>query len=357
MKRPLLSFFMILLLAAPVLAASYTLPGTDPTEGYKHHNNIGIRGEVMINLNVTLINTAPFPKFVMVNPRYDFTVYRRNNGEYIIGIRDTNGKTVYHINNLSANTLNYHLGFWIRPYETVVVNFRITNSTSYLPQMKDYRSLCGGGRITDLTFTNGTVSNGTVSVNEGLSNPICDVLYPQIINTPEVVDITSLLPLIDGYIKILKYSGTVTFRLINVPDESGEFWSVFAVSLPVIFAGAAHYDFEPNYTMTYNEYMEKFVDEYRGVGIEKKKPETPQVSENLFSLTGSLLSGVSVTQPRPVKRENTTFLDYPVWIIWLGKSLDIKYHVSWNNNEKVSPSGGEKEKVWVILDRGNFERR
>ena len=356
MKRLLLSFLVLLLLAGNALAFSYTLPGTDPTESYKHHNNIGIRGELMIDLNVTIINTAPFPKFVMVNPRYDFKVYRRNNGEYVYGVRNTSGTTVHYVGNFSANTLNYHLGFWIRPYETVVVNFRITNKTSYLLPMSNYNTLCGGGQITDLTFTNGSVTKGKVSVNDKLSNPICDVMYPQIINRPEVVDITSLLPLIDGYVKILKYSGTVTFRLINVPDENDEFWSVFAVSIPAIFTGASHYDFEPNYTMTYNEYMDKFVEEYRGVKIEKRAPETLQSSNNLFSLTGNLLTGVPAAAPLPVKK-NSTLMDYPIWIIWLGKSLDIKYNVSWNNREKVSLSGGEKEKVWVILDRGNFERK
>ncbi|GEM_PF-850675 len=359
MKRLIISFFIIMLLAVPVLASSYTLPGTDPIEKYKHHNNIGIRGELTIDLNVTLINTAPFPKFVMINPRYDFKIYRNGYNEYMYGVRNNEGTTIHYINDFSANTLNYHLGFWIRPYETVVVNFQITDNTSYLLNLADYKSLCGGGQITNLTFINGSVVNGKVNVDETLSNPICDVFYPQIINTPQVVDITSILPLIDGYVKILKYSGVVNLKLINVPDESNEFWSLFGISLPVIFSGAAHYDFKPNYTMTYNEYMEKFVQEYKGINIHPERREKPpeSLTANMFSLTDNLLTGISTPTLTHSEEKTANFMDYPIWIFWLGKNVDIKYHVSWNNEEKVSLSEGEKEKVWIILDRGNFERR
>ncbi|NJE46105.1 hypothetical protein E3E35_01500 [Thermococcus sp. GR7] len=322
MKRLAVSLFILLLASSLVSAATYTLPGDT-------YNNIGILGQVMIDLNVTIVNTASFPKFIVVNPRYDFTVYRLDNSEamkaFFLG-----DSVIHNLSNIQRTTLNYYTGFWIMPYETVVVNFRITSHYSYIVPTVNYQTVCGDqAKITSVEY-NGSQVSGVIGDLDDISVISCGVIYPQLINTPKVVYLKSMFPIVDGHIKILKYDGTVTFRLTNVPNEGGLFNTFFAASIPVIFDGAKTYDFVPNYTMTYKEYMEDFVWRYKGLTSPQKTPQ-PQPAPSLpgmFQLSNTLISGISVGTPEITPPQQAGF-DFPVWIIFMGRSVDITYHVSW----------------------------
>ncbi|WP_258083457.1 hypothetical protein [Thermococcus thermotolerans] len=321
MKRLAASLFILLLASSLVSAATYTLPGDT-------YNNIGVMGEVMINLNVTIVNTAPFPKFIVVNPRYDFTVYRLDNSESVQAF--LLGDTVVHnISNVQRTTLNYYTGFWIMPYETVVVNFRITSHYSYIIPTIDYQTVCGdSAKITSVEY-NGSSVSGVVQDLDDIGVLSCGVVYPQLINTPKVIYMRSMFPIIDGHIKILGYEGDVTFRLTNVPNEAGIFNTFFAAAIPVIFNGANMTDFTPNYTMTYRDYMEEFIWKYKGLNPPQKTQPQPLPSmPGMFQLSNSLISGVSVGIPE-IKPPEYAGFDFPIWIIFMGKGVDITYHVSW----------------------------
>lgn len=323
MKRLAATLFILLLASSLVSAVTYQLPGEE-------YNNIGIMGEVMINLNVTMVNTAPFPKFIVVNPRYDFTVYRLGNVESMqaFKIGDT---VIHHINDVQKTTLNYYTGFWIMPYETVVVNFQITSHYSYVIPTLDYETVCGDtAKITSVEY-NGSSVSGVIEDLDDISILSCGVIYPQLVNTPKVVYLRSMFPIVDGHIKILKYEGDVTFRLTNVPNEAGFFRTFFAASIPVIFDGADLSDFTPNYTMTYREYMEEFVWRYKGLNPPQKTPPQPMPSlPGMFQLSSTLISGPSVGTPEMAPPKDVGF-DFPVWIIFTGRGVDITYHVSWKN--------------------------
>ncbi|ASJ08200.1 hypothetical protein A3L11_02740 [Thermococcus siculi] len=330
MKRLVATLFILLLASSLVSAETYTLPGETPDK--KPYNNIGILGEVMVDLNVTIVNTAPFPKFVIVNPRYDFHVLRLSGDEGMSTFR-ING-TTYHVpSRLDRTSLNYYLGFWVMPYETVVVNFRIPYNNSYLLQTTDYKSVCGDtGKITNVTYqvVNGTLQyGGKIEEPEDISILSCGVMYPQLINTPMMISMRSMFPMNDGHIKVLKYEGTVTFRLTNAPNRAGVFNTFFAASIPVIFKEARIYNFTPNYTMTYREYMDEFVWRYKGLEPPKKNEPQPLPGfSNMFQLSDTLLSGVSVGTPE-IKPPREAGLDFPVWIVFMGKSVEIKYNVEW----------------------------
>lgn len=335
MKRLLATFFILLLASSLVSAETYTLPGSTP-DG-KPYNNIGILGEVMIDLNVTVINTAPFPKFVVVNPRYDFHVLRLSGDEGMTSYRV--GSTSYHVpSSLERTSLNYYIGFWLMPYETVVVNFRIPYNDSYVVHTYDYKTPCGdSSRMTEVKYDviNGTLqyTGGHVEVSDHLYPVECGVIYPPLVNTPMMLTLRAMFPLDDGYVRVLGYEGTVTFRLTNVPDRTGLFNTFFAAALPVIFKGAKTYGFTPNYTMTYREYMDEFVWKYRGVNPPERhrvQTQSSPATSNMFQLSNTLLTGVSVGAP-VVKPPKEAGLDFPVWIIFLGRnSVEISYHVEWS---------------------------
>ncbi|ASJ09815.1 hypothetical protein A3L12_00100 [Thermococcus sp. P6] len=321
MKSVAASLFILLLASSLVSAATYSLPGGT-------YNNIGVMGEVLVDLNVTLLNIAPFPKFVIVNPRYDFTVYRLDKGESVTSFL-SNDTVFQSISNAQRTTLNYYTGFWIMPYETVVVNFRITSNHSYVIPALDYRTVCGDyAKITSVEYNGSNLSEGVVQGLDDIGVLTCGVLYPQLINTPKVIYLRGMFPINDGYVKILKYEGDVTFRLTNVPNEAGIFNTFFAVAIPVIFNGANVTDFTPNYTMTYKEYMEEFVWRYKGLNRpQRSQPVFPSVP-GMFQLSDSLISGIPVGVSGPGSERRVDF-DFPVWIVFMGRSVDIAYHVSW----------------------------
>ncbi len=327
----------ILSLSLNALAEDYTLPGGD-------YNNIGLKGELVMSVNVTLVNLAPYPKFVVVNPLYDFQVYRLGGNESMRGVKnETTGSTVHYLPpDLSKNTLNYRVGFWVYAYETVKVAFRITEARHYTLPLKDYSDDCSGSAgISVLRYENGTLIGGEINSVQDLNQPVCGVVYPQLLNSPLVIRFNDILPSMDGYVKMLKYEGSVELKITDVPDSAGvndtpdrEFPLLFAVSEPLLFENATSYEYEPPYSMNYTDYM-NFILGYRGLSMKKGSPTTPQTNEEngLFPLTGNLISGISV--PEAQKTETTIKpLNFPVWVVYMGpgvNTLEIKYRVKWEN--------------------------
>ncbi len=328
MRKVAVSLFVLLLASSLVGATTYTLPGST-SYGYPY-NNIGLLGTVSMEVNVTLLNTAPFPKFIIVNPRYDFRVNRLSGSESMTAY--LNGTQPVHVlpASLARNTLNYRVGFWIYPYEAVVVTFIINQNYSYPIPMENYQDVCGGqDQLSDLSYTNGTLTGGHILSGDDIGTMICGVVYPELLNAPKIVYMQSLFPLRDGNIKILKYNGVVHFTITNVPSQNGEFRTFFAVAIPVIFKGANITDFTPNYTMMYSDYVHRFIWRYMGVEAPTppEPPSMPHVS-NMFQLTNTLITGQSVEPVIPKPPAEPKF-DFPVWIILMGKEVEITYHISW----------------------------
>ncbi len=132
-----------------------------------------------------------------------------NNDEKARAFRVGNSSVVHTVWNVQRTTLNYYTGFWIMPYETVVVNFRITSNYSYVLQTMDYRTVCGdSAKMTSVDYSGSNVS-GIVQDLDDIAVLSCGVMYPpQLINTPpKVIYMRSMFPILDGYIKILGYEG------------------------------------------------------------------------------------------------------------------------------------------------------
>jgi hypothetical protein len=330
-----LAFVIFLSSSALVSADSYTVPGTSP-DGIPY-NNIGISGEIMVNLNVTLINTAPYPKFVVVNPRYDFIVHRNNDSEWMVNYRSSGGIEGRITLEALKHSLNYLVGFWLAPYESVVVTFRINSNASYVLNLEDYSISCGG-KITSLDYENGTLQHLYISGGEDIDKLVCGDVYPQIINRPMFLSFRSMFPLLGKDVKVLNYRGKVTMRLINVPNYYNKdkfFRSLFAVVQPIVFLDGETYNYTPMYTMTYDEYLSDFVWKYRG--IEKPQPKgakVPKVQSSLFQLTPTLLSGSSTVHqvPRVESKNEMKSLKLPVWIILMGDHAEISYFVRWDSS-------------------------
>ncbi|WP_457752481.1 hypothetical protein [Thermococcus sp.] len=350
MKRLAAALFILFLVISGVsfaAAETYTIPGSyNPTGAYSiPYNNIGISEVVTVDLNVTLVNTAQYPKFVIVNPRYDFKVYRLDGSENLTS-KILDGQ-IYHVpGNENKIVLNYYVGFWIMPYETVMVNFKISDQNPYVVQTMDYKSLCGNGKITQVDYSsNGTVG-GVIQELPQISVLTCGVMYPQLINSPQVMYLNTMFPLMDSSIKVIKYDGVVRMKLTNVPGnpqpclsgycdekafgEKANFWTLFAVTVPLVFSNAEMYDYTPKYTMTFKEYM----DQYMNFNKASKPPQTsnsaPKLS-GMFTLSNKLLSGVTIAstpqfKPKlPEKSED----NLPVWVILMKGEVEISYRVSW----------------------------
>ncbi|AHF81230.1 hypothetical protein [Thermococcus paralvinellae] len=261
-------------------------------------------GDLLIDLNVTLVNPTPFPKFVVVNPQYNYTVYREPYNEI--------GK------------LNSLPGFWINPYESLKVNV-VINDTILIPA--------------NYTSKNTNIFQG--------------IVYPKLVVLPKLFKINDVIM---GDIMIVEYHGNVKMRVKNSPYD-GRY--VFAVGMPVIFMGATHYDFVPKYTMWFRDYFE-FLKSY--LPLKTYNNESTRVlnitkkNSVLFSLSDRLITGKTLKKNQIINNEEHK-LDFPIWIVWLGEgSIEISYQVKWENMEKVNSSGGkEKEKIWFILDKRDIE--
>ncbi len=350
MKRIAAALFILFMVTTGISfasAESYSLPGSyNPTGAYTiPYNNIGISEMVTIDLNVTLVNTGQYPKFVIVNPRYDFEVHRLDGSENMTSI--ISGGQIYHVpGNESKIVLNYYVGFWIMPYETVLVSFRITDQNPYIVQTTDYSSLCGNGKITQVNYENGGLVSGVIQELPEISRITCGVMYPQLINSPNVMTIKSMFPLMDNSIKVVKYDGIVKMKLTNVPGnpspcisgeceegafgEKANFWTLFAVTVPLLFPDGKMYDYTPHYTMTFKEYMER----YMNFAEKSSPPPTTQNAPKLsgmFPLSNKLLTGVTVTPTSEFKPNPSTDFqaELPIWIILMKGEVVITYRVSW----------------------------
>ena len=332
----LLLFTLLFSLPAFSLAQSYTLPGSLP--GGISYNNIGLSGEIMVDLNVTIVNTAPYPKYVLINPRYDFKVLRGNGSEYLYNYRTPTGELEGAVSReLLSKSVNYLVGFWLAPHETVVVNFRITQNSSYFVPLLDFNSPCGDvGRLTELTYENGTLVSVVLNNRGGLDKLICGSVYPKLINRPTFMSVRSMFPILDRNIKVLKYEAYVDFRITNVPNFNSKdklFHVFFAVAQPIIFLDGKTYDYRPNYTMTYEQYVQRFLFEYSGIGGPSKRAvNVTKAEDNLFKLTDRLISGVKMSPSVEVERRPYKGPDFPVWVVFMGDRIDITYRVSWNND-------------------------
>jgi len=319
-----------------VSAVDYTLPGSSQ---YGPYNNVGLNGLLTVYVNVTLINTAPYPKFIIVNPYYDFKVYRNNDSEWIVGYYNPATGEVSH--NVSKavweRTLNYHFGFWIQPYEVVKVQFAITKLHRYYVTFEPYQTNCPGDTgLQVLSYENGTVVGGKVGVAQDLNYPLCGVVYPELLNYPMVINFNKIMLSMDRYIEVLKYNGVVKFTVTNVPSVLGsngtvQFPVYFALAEPVVFPNAETYDYYPNYTMTYSQYIKEFIWKVRGMNPPKRKPVSVNTTTTLFHLTNTLISGVSVPTFRNPEPREFKF-DFPVWIVFMNRQFELTYRVSWTNS-------------------------
>ena len=343
-------FFVLLLLSSFVSAGVYTIP--DPNGKY---NNIGIQAYVLMDLNITLINRGPFDKFILVNPAYNYTIMRnRGDSMEIIG---SSGSTIYLDLNLERNMLNYYIGFWVKPYETVKINVKAVEAWPVNLTSEDYKNLA------DVAYSNRSAGyiNGTPVWSGVIESPEESIFYesvvPQMIVYPQKYYTLNKIIHVDGFIDVLRYEGKVTLVLKNVPNDEGNvFMTYFAVGMPVIFEGAETYDFTPDYTMMFSEYMKDFLPSYTNKESSKKEIETktPTSKFNMYSLTNKLLTGEDIKKENPdMKKVQKPSFDFPVWIIWLGgDKIEISYRVKWDNRGKVSLFGGQKEKeIRFILDR------
>ncbi|MBO8175278.1 MAG: hypothetical protein H0Z18_08470 [Thermococcus sp.] len=346
MKRSLISFLLVFWLFGTflnvyVVGEDYPLPGG----GY---NNIGVKATLYIDLNITLVNTAPFPKFVIVNPYYNYIIYREN-GEILSEIENVSYITP------TLNTLNYFPGFWINPHETLKIEVMVKKDNVISLPLKEYKSAFPHSIL--ISYPNTTSVVYYVNTVEDVQNFFYGTVYPQLLLTPRYYfNVQSSFFGRDGDVKILKYEGEVTLLLQNVPDKYGLFKTLFAVGLPAIFEDANHYGFTPEYTMKYSEYVHEFLPSFLNVKQEFKTQNVSEKKFNLYSLSSKLLSGKEIENTKQPKTKLESF-DYPVWIVWLGSTpLEIKYYVSWNNSEKVNTIGRQKEEALrFILDRRNPE--
>lgn len=334
MKKILSFIFGFLFIVLPIVSAeTYELPGS-LSDG-RTYNNIGVMGELFVDLNVTLVNTASYPKFVVVNPRYDFTVYRGNETKALENYRIPQVGIMGFISRAALNnTLNEFVGFWIMPYETVVVNFKITSKASYNLELVDYNGPCGDlGRIDQVNYTNGVLTSLEINVDDKKALPvICGELYPMLVNSPMIFTIKTMFPFIGRSIQVLGYEADVTLRLTNVPnyfntDKFG--WTFVAVAQPIIFLDGQVTSYTPNYTMMYDEYVE-YIKEYQGIQEARSSFTVQNVSEssrNLFKLTDKLISGPSLKPSSTGRNSKIPKLDFPVWIVFFRDSVEVSYRV------------------------------
>ena len=273
-----------------------------------------VSASATVDLNVTLVNVGPFYKFVSINPDYEYTLLR-NDGE--IGI----------VNNP---------GFWIAPYETLQVNVKI----------------------------NETLSTGAISGVEG-SNLFYSPIYPRLILYPQKYYAVDTFFISDGFVRIVKYSGTVKVTVENPSPENSKY---IAIGLPILFEGAEMSDFTPEYTMKYSEYVDtvlsqyaqyvKYMSEYLDRSSEDTSNTLSELSSRIVVSSGTDLLSRSKEEPELVeipKKPKLKF-DYPVWIVFLGDKLEITYDVKWENLMRVSEFGGEKEKTFrLIMDRRDLK--
>lgn len=274
-----------------------------------------VSASATVDLNVTLVNAGPFYKFVLINPDYNYTLFRK-------------GEDIGIVNNL---------GFWIAPYETLQVNVKI----------------------------NEPLSTGTIGGVEG-PNLFYSPIYPQLILYPQKYYAVDTFFISDGYVKVLKYSGRVKVTVKNPSPENSKY---IAIGLPVLFEGGEMSDFTPEYTMKYSEYVDtilsqyaqyvrEYMPEYLNRTSEGSSDTLSELSSRIVVFSGTGLLSGSKEEPELIDTSKKSELkfDYPVWIVFLGDELEITYSIKWENLMRVSEFGGEKEKTFrLIMDRRDLK--
>lgn len=290
-----LAFLLLSILTNPAIA--------------QERNNINLVGIVQIEMNMTIINTGDLPKFVIVNPRYNFQVIRENMSEVYSGSEITSPE---------KNVLNYRLGFWIYPHEVVKVKLSLNTS---MPLTHFQTPLCAG-RI----FVEG--DRPFVEVPDTFEMPICEVLIPQLVNSPMYLTPESFFLTRDQSLVLYSYEGVVTFKIKHELPPNLRFRDVFAVSPPILFLNAKVYSYYPRPTMNYTEYLKFIREEF---GLDVPKPVKLNITEDtiLYDMKLGLLS-TSQTLPQ-IQKPRFEEIDYPVWIVWLGSgsSIEIRYRFEW----------------------------
>ena len=274
----------------------------------------GVEASGVADLNVTLVNVGPFPKFVLINPDYEYVLIRR-------------GNEIVSVNNM---------GFWIAPYETLQVNVKINESLSV----------------------------GSVSGVEG-PNIFYSPVYPQLVLYPQKYYMVDTFFISDGYVKVIKYTGRVKVTVSNPSKEEAKY---IAVGVPILFDSAEMYGFNPEYTMRYSEYVgtvlgqyAQYVREFMPTYLDRESENTNDLSELssrivVYSPTDTLLTKSKERPEFPeISEKSKLKFDYPVWIVFLGgKDFVFEYKVKWENLMWVSEFGGKEEKAFrFIMDRRN----
>ncbi|AEC52183.1 hypothetical protein PNA2_1268 [Pyrococcus sp. NA2] len=308
MKRVFTIFFFLILMTIM------------PASSQESRNNIYLTGIVNLELNMTLVNTGDTPKFILINPRYQFQVIRENLSEW----SNTIEPDQIYINAPRKNILNYRVGFWIYPHETVKVRLIINESYPLIVSFRDFKSQGCTGEI--------YVKNGKAFINvpQDYIMPVCEVIFPQLLNYPKYIAPEGAFSW-DPSIVLYKYEGIVQFKIIhNSTCEQQIFRDVFAVAPPLLFPNAKVYDFTPHPTMSYLEYIKYLKLTYSPSNLENmNKKFNIDTDTVLYDMKLGLMS-TKVKTPT-IESVKLKKVDYPIWIIWLGdgSSVEIKYKFMW----------------------------
>ncbi|MFA4701082.1 hypothetical protein [Pyrococcus kukulkanii] len=313
-----LVFFMLLIFT---ITPTFTLAQFEVVE----NNNIYLTGTVEMELNVTLVNLGDTPKYIMVNPRYQFEVIRENRTEFLY--HNSTGATI--IGNPTKTLLNYRPGFWIYPHEVLKVRFFINEIDKIpIPLYDYYQPYCTGYAYIEGDKLRINVPVGFYTV------PICDVLYPQLLNRPIYLYPEALFNVKDFSVVMHGYKGIVKFKIVHNSTLGLPIRDVFAVAPPILFPNARIYGYFPSPTMSYSEYLD-YVKGFWKLNIPKILLPTKNLTDEivLYGLTDDLLtSKFEIPRVKNVKQIN---VEYPIWIIWLGdnSTFEITYKFEWGTNK------------------------
>ncbi|MFA4647141.1 hypothetical protein P8X24_07815 [Pyrococcus kukulkanii] len=314
-----LVFLVIVLVFAFVPAL--TLAQFEVTE----NNNIYLTGTVELELNVTLVNLDDAPKYIMVNPRYQFEVIRENRTEFLH--HNSTGASI--IGNPAKTLLNYRPGFWIYPHEVLKIRFFINEVDKIpVPLYDYYQPQCTGYAY---------VEDHDLRINVPVgfyATPFCDVLYPQLLNNPIYLYPEALFNVKDFNVIMYSYEGTVKFKITHNTTLDLPTRDVFAVAPPILFPNAEIYGYSPSPTMDYSEYLEYVKSFWKLKAPKTLSPPSNSKGETvLYDITNDLLTSKfeisRVKDVKPVK------IEYPIWIVWLGdnSTLEITYKFKWGINK------------------------
>ncbi|ASJ16654.1 hypothetical protein A3L04_06015 [Thermococcus chitonophagus] len=315
--RSLKAFLLLLLVVSIVTKPS--MGGFEPIK----RNNIYLTGLVEVELNVTLVNTGDVPRYIIVNPRYQFEVLRKNESEFLY--HTSSGDSI--VGTPGQTLLNYVPGFWIYPHEVLRVRFFINETDAFPIDLKNYYQ----PQCTGYGYIEGDVLKIKIPPTI-YTGPICNVMYPQLLNFPHYLDPKALFDIKAFDVVVYNYQGIVKFKVthnttLNIPTRV-----VFAIAPPLLFPGAKVYGYSPAPTMNYTGYIEYLQETFWSTG-EINQPSSIDIQNELviYDISQDLLT--SKVKINTAKTVNTK-IDYPVWVVWLGdgSSIEISYKFKWGVN-------------------------